>query len=64
MAHLRTSEMVDKYGIAEGTLRWWRSTERGPRSFKLGRTVFYDEEDVAAWVDAQKAATARGGELG
>ena len=33
----------------------------GPRSFKLGKTVFYDADDVAKWVEAQKAATAKGG---
>jgi predicted DNA-binding transcriptional regulator AlpA len=63
MAHLRTREMVDVYGIPEGTLRWWRSTERGPRSFKLGRTVFYDENDVAAWIASEKTKTAKGGML-
>ena len=31
----------------------------GPRSFKLGKTVFYDADDVAEWVEAQKAATAK-----
>ena len=33
----------------------------GPRSFKLGKTVFHDADDVAEWVEAQKAATAKGG---
>lgn len=61
MAQLRTSDMVARFGIPEGTLRWWRSTGQGPRSYKLGRTVFYDETDVEAWVELQKMATARGG---
>ena len=60
MAHKRTAELVAQYGIPEGTWRWWRYRGEGPRSFKLGRTVFYDEADVAAWVEAQKAKTGRG----
>jgi predicted DNA-binding transcriptional regulator AlpA len=39
------------------------STERGPRSFKLGRTVFYDENDIAAWIASEKTKTAKGGML-
>jgi hypothetical protein len=61
MAHKRTKELVQEHGIPEGTWRWWRHRGEGPRSFKLGRTVFYDEVDVAAWVAAEKAKTARGG---
>lgn len=61
MAHLRTADLVGEYGIPEATWRWWRHRGEGPKSFKLGRTVFYDQADVAAWVASQKLATARGG---
>jgi prophage regulatory protein len=61
MAHLKTTELVLRYGIPEGTWRWWRHRGEGPRSFKLGRTVFYDDADVAAWIAAQKASTGKGG---
>jgi predicted DNA-binding transcriptional regulator AlpA len=61
MAQKRTAELVKEYGIPEGTWRWWRHRGEGPRSFKLGRTVFYEDADVAAWIDDQKAKTARGG---
>ena len=61
MAHLRTADLVEEYGIPEATWRWWRHRGEGPRSFKLGKTVFYDADDVAAWVESQKAATAKGG---
>jgi predicted DNA-binding transcriptional regulator AlpA len=57
MAHLRTEDLVK----AETTWRWWRHRGVGPRSFKLGKTVFHDADDVAEWVEAQKAATAKGG---
>jgi prophage regulatory protein len=59
MAHLRTADLVEQYGIPEATWRWWRHRGEGPRSFKLGKTVFYAADDVAAWVESQKAATAR-----
>ena len=39
------------------TLRYWRTRNRGegPRSYKLGRAVVYDETDVLAWLDEQRA---------
>ncbi len=58
---LRTREVHEKTGIPVATLRWWRHRGEGPRSFKLGKTVFYDIDDVAAWVESQKAKTAKGG---
>jgi predicted DNA-binding transcriptional regulator AlpA len=61
MGHIRTADLVQMYGISEGTWRWWRHRGEGPRSFKLGRTVLYDETDVAAWVQCQKEATSKGG---
>ena len=61
MAHIKTTELAEKFGIPQSTLRWWRYRGEGPRSFKLGRTVFYDDADVAVWVEAEKAKTARGG---
>ena len=37
------------------TLRWWRHIGEGPRSFKIGRRVFYRESDVLAWIELQAA---------
>lgn len=48
--------------IPENSLRWYRTTGDGPRSYKLGGKVFYDRADCDAWVESQKAATARGGQ--
>ena len=58
---LRTAEISDQTGIPVATLRWWRHRGEGPRSFKLGKTVFYHADDVAAWVDSEKAKSAKGG---
>jgi hypothetical protein len=44
-----------------GTLRFWRATDQGPRSYVIGRRVWYDVADLAAWLDEQKAMSARGG---
>lgn len=61
MTHFRTSDLVKEFGIPEATWRWWRHRGEGPRSFKLGRTVFYHADDVAAWVESQKSKTTKGG---
>jgi hypothetical protein len=61
MAHQRTADLAVEYGIPVATWRWWRHRGEGPRSFKLGKTVFYDANDVAAWIESEKAKTAKGG---
>jgi DNA-binding transcriptional MerR regulator len=48
-------------GISEATLRYWRYSGNGPRSYRLGRHTFYDVADLDAWVAEQKQATAVGG---
>jgi predicted DNA-binding transcriptional regulator AlpA len=35
------------------TLRYWRVTGDGPKSFKLGGRVVYKLEDVDQWIEAQ-----------
>ncbi len=44
-----------------GTLRWWRHAGQGPRSFALGRRVYYDQAELRAWIDSEAERTARGG---
>jgi predicted DNA-binding transcriptional regulator AlpA len=41
--------MVPK--MSENTLRWYRHVGRGPRSFKIGRRIFYRQSDVLAWIE-------------
>ncbi len=48
-------------GVPVGTLRFWRATNQGPRSYVVGRRLWYDIDDLQAWLDAEKAASARGG---
>jgi predicted DNA-binding transcriptional regulator AlpA len=58
---LRTAEVSAQTGIPAPTLRWWRHRNEGPKSFKLGKSVFYDADDLATWIEAEKAGTAKGG---
>lgn len=58
---LSEQDVVSMTGLARGTLACYRHAGTGPKSYKLGRRVRYDGADVLAWIAAQKAATARGG---
>lgn len=51
-------------GVAEGTLRFWRSTNQGPASFKVGAKVCYRRNELERWLAAQEAATVRGDQVG
>ncbi len=42
------------------TLRYWRHLGTGPRSFRLGRRVFYRRDDLHDWIDHQRAEAAAG----
>ena len=58
---LTEADVVQMTGRPRGTLAYYRHAGTGPRSYKLGRRVRYDEPDVLAWIAAQKSATQRGG---
>lgn len=58
---LTEQDVIAMTGLARGTLAYWRHLGTGPKSYKLGRRVRYDEADVLAWIAESKAATARGG---
>lgn len=54
-------QLSEETEIPEGTLRYWRHAGIGPESFKLGRRVVYRRSAIDAWIEAQQAATTRGG---
>jgi hypothetical protein len=58
---LTVSEVAALLRRPKGTLRYWRSVDRGPKSFRQGSAVVYHRSDVVAWVEAQEQETARGG---
>lgn len=47
-------------GVAEPTLRYWRSSNQGPTSFKLGHRIVYRREELERWIAEQESTTARG----
>jgi len=58
---LTLKQVSEATGIPAGTLRYYRHCgNKGPRSYKLGRAVVYDEEDVAEWLDEQRDAGHQG----
>ena len=53
--NLSTEEVAAKVNLPASTLRYYRHIGTGPASFKLGKSVRYDEDVVDAWVDSAKA---------
>ncbi len=56
-------ELATMINVNEGTLARWRETGRGPRHFRLDARslrspVRYHRDDIAEWVNEQKAITA------
>lgn len=60
---LNTGQVAEWLGVPPGTLRNWRSRNRGPACFQLlnGGRVVYRRSAVEAWLAAQEGATRRGG---
>jgi prophage regulatory protein len=48
-------------GIPQGTIRYWDSQGRGPRSFKLGKRRAWRTSEVLRWIATQEQATSGGG---
>lgn len=57
--YLTTVEVAELCRTAPETVRFWRHVGKGPASFRVGRRVLYDVEDVEAWLAAAKAEAAR-----
>jgi DNA-binding transcriptional MerR regulator len=54
--YLTTAEVGEIVRAPVETVRYWRHIGSGPRSFKVGRRVLYDEADVRAWIEARRAS--------
>lgn len=39
-------------GIPQATWRFWRHRNEGPPSVRIGRRVFYKEDQVKEWIEA------------
>ena len=56
---LTLAEAAELSRTPEATLRWRRSQNLKPSSFKLGRRVMYKRSDVEAWIaEAYESGTA------
>ena len=51
---LTITEAADLLRAPVATLRYWRHRNIGPHSFRVGRRVLYRQDDLRAWIDAQR----------
>lgn len=56
-SRVNTKDAATILGLSAGTLEVWRCHGRGPRYKKIGRRVFYDIEDLEAFVNAYTVET-------
>ncbi|RTL09686.1 MAG: DNA-binding protein [Acidimicrobiia bacterium] len=54
MTYMTTAEVAELLRTSPETVRYWRHIGSGPRSFKVGRRVLYDSNDVTTWLAEQK----------
>lgn len=47
-------------GIPLGTIRYWDSQGRGPRSFKIGKRRAWRQSEVQRWIAVQEQANVGG----
>lgn len=61
---LHMKEVSDRLNTPIETLRRWRKTNLGPPSFLVGGGVRYDEDELNAWIQAQRAESLAGEAVG
>lgn len=61
---LTIHEVAQRLHTTTEVLRKWRYENRGPESFRLAGKVVYLQSAVAAYVEAERSRTARGGTRG
>jgi predicted DNA-binding transcriptional regulator AlpA len=49
---IKTRRFAEKIDRPEPTIRYWRHIGFGPQSVRIGRTVYYDEAEVDAWIES------------
>lgn len=53
---IQIKEVSGLTGVAEGTLRYYASVGKGPKSFKLGKRRVWRKSAVLAWIAEAEAA--------
>ncbi len=51
--------VAEMLGMPTGCLRNWRLKGKGPKFYKLGKSVRYDRAEVMAWLEGCRRATTR-----
>jgi DNA-binding transcriptional MerR regulator len=54
--YMTTQEVAEALRTPAESVRFWRSTGKGPKSRRIGRRVLYDEADVISWLKEQETA--------
>jgi excisionase family DNA binding protein len=52
--YMTTEEVAELLRTSPESVRFWRHSRTGPRSFKVGRRVLYDRRDVEAFIEAAR----------
>lgn len=52
--YLRPRDAAELTGISEGTLRNWRSAEKGPPFRRAGRAILYPRDELIEWIEGGK----------
>lgn len=60
---LNEQEVATLCGVCVGAIRRWRLRRCGPRYLKLGVSVRYHPEDIAAWLAASGVETKGGSRM-
>jgi excisionase family DNA binding protein len=55
---LTTAEVANITRAPVSTVRYWRHSGTGPRSFRLGRRVVYRRHEVERWLAERELADA------
>lgn len=57
MALINEKEAAAQCGLAVRTLQNWRTRGEGPTFYKMGRAVRYSSDEIAQWVEQQRASS-------
>jgi predicted DNA-binding transcriptional regulator AlpA len=50
---LNTEELAATLECSASAVQSWRKAKSGPRFCRLGRRIYYREDDIKAWAEAQ-----------
>lgn len=53
----KTSEAAEYLGIKPNTLDIWRSKNRGPKFYRVGKNIIYLREDLDAYLSSRSVQT-------